>query len=195
MWFTSNSNLTPRNHLRRSPTIHVGLIEHNVRPHVRWPCGQHLLLAVNQIAGAKRRQLKSMPMRNRVRRASLHAVSTKNTTVIINIVDFGVAFGAAYAVFGGVVGGFDVDAVRRTIGGAEKTGYTFFQAVFVALQNVSAAEAGFDAGAAERAFAVGIIFYRRGLEHLHESDAHAFGDGGDVFQDRHVVLVYRKPDD
>src|SRR5260370_22747960 len=133
-----------------------------------------------------------MPMRNRVRRASLHAVSTKNTTVIMKIVDFGVAFGAAYAVFIRVVGGFDVDAVGGAIGGAEETGDAFFQAVFVALQNMRAAEAGFDAGAAERAFAVGIIFYRRGLEHLHEGDAHALGDGGDVFQDRHALLVYRK---
>ena len=188
MWFTSNSRtLTPRNHLRRSPAIHVGLIEHNVGPHVRWPCGQHLLLAINQIAGAKRRQLKPMPMRNRVRRTSLHAVPTKDTSIVINVVDFGVAFGAAYAVFGGVVGGFDVDAVGGAVGGAEETGDAFFEAVFVALQDVGAAEAGFNAGAAQRAFAVGIIFYRGGLEHLHEGDAHAFGDGGDILQDRHAL--------
>src|ERR1022692_4670580 len=133
-----------------------------------------------------------MPMRNRIRRASLHTVSAKNTPVIVYVVDLGVAFGAAYAVFGGVVGGFDVDAIGGTVGGAEEAGYAFFQSVFVALQDVSAAEAGFELRSLQRTFAVGIIFHRRGLEHLHEGDAHALGDGGDVFQDRHVFLVYRK---
>jgi hypothetical protein len=188
---TPNSlrTLTPRDHLRRSPTIHVGLIEHNVRSHVCWPGGQHLLLAVNQIAGAKRRQLKPVPMRNRVGRASLHAIPAKDTTVVIDVVDLGVTFGAAYAVFGGVVGGFDINTVGRTVGGAEEAGYALFQSVFVALQNVGAAEAGFDARAAQRTFAVGIILHRGGLEHLHEGDAHAFGDGGDVFQDRHASSI------
>jgi hypothetical protein len=183
--------LTPRNHLLGSPTIHVGLIEHNVRSHVCWPGGQHLLLAVNQIAGIEGCQLKPMPMRNRVGRTSLHAIPAKDTSIVIDVVDLGVAFGAAHAVFGGVVGGFDVDAVRRAVGGAEETGYALFQAVFVALEDVGAAEAGFEPCSLERTFAVGIIFYRRGLEHLHEGDAHAFGDGGDIFQDRHVFPVYQ----
>ena len=122
-----------------------------------------------------------MPMRNRVRRTSFHAVSTKDTSIVIDVVDFGVALGAAYAVFGGVVGGFDVDAIRRAVGGAEEAGYAFFQSVFVALQDVGSAEAGFEPRSFQRTFAVGIIFYRRGLEHLHEGDAHAFGDGSDVF--------------
>src|SRR5271155_4400812 len=160
---------------------------------MRWPGSQHLLFAVNQIARIKRSQLKPMPMRNCIGRASLHTIPTEDTTVVIDVVDFGVAFGAAYAVFSGIVGGFDVDAVGGTVGGAEEAGYALFQSVFVALQDVSAAEAGFELRSLERSFAVGIIFYRRGLEHLHEGDAHAFGDGGDVFQDRHALLVYRKP--
>src|ERR1700732_265170 len=111
-----------------------------------------------------------MPVRNRVRRTSLHAVSTKDTTVVIDVVDLGVAFGAAYAVFGGVVGGFDVDAVGGAVGGAEEAGYALFQAVFVALEDVGAAEAGFEPCSLQRTFAVGIVFDRRGLEHLHEGD-------------------------
>jgi len=103
-----------------------------------------LLLAVNQIAGVKRSQLKPMPMRNRVRRASLHTIPAKDTSIVINVVDFGVAFGAAYAVFGGVVGGFDVDAVGGTVGSAEEAGYALFQSVFVALEDVGAAEARFE---------------------------------------------------
>ena len=158
---------------------------------MRWPGRQHLLFPVNQIARIKRSQLKPMPMRNRISRASLHTIPTKNTPVVIDRIDFGVAFGAAYAVFGGVVGGFDVDAVGGTVGGAEEAGYALFESVFVALQDVGAAEAGFEFCSLQRSFAVGIIFYRCGLEHLHEGDAHAFGDGGDIFQDGHTCLVYR----
>src|SRR5271168_5005470 len=181
----NSETLTPRHHLRRSPAIHIRLIKYDVLTHVRWPGRQHLLFAVNQIAGIKSSQLKPMPMRNRVRRASLHTIPAKDTSIVVDVVDFGVALGAAYAEFGGVVGGFDVDAVGGTVGGAEEAGYALFQSVFVALQDVGAAEAGFELRSLERSFAVGIIFYRRGLEHLHEGDAHPFGDGGDIFQDRH----------
>src|SRR5580704_18284226 len=184
--------LTPRHHLRRSPTIHISLIKYDVLSHMRWPGCQHLLFPVNQIAGIKRSQLEPMSMRNRIGRAGLHAVPAKNTPVVIDVVDLGVAFGAAYALFGGVVGGFDVDAVRGTVGGAEEAGYALFESVFVALQDVGATEASFELRSLERTFAVGIIFYRCGLEHLHEGDAHAFGDGGDIFQDRHTFLVYRR---
>jgi len=188
----SSGTLTPCDHLGGSPAIHVGLIEHDIGSHMRRPGSQHLLLAVHQIAGVKGRQLKPMPMRNRVGRASFHAVPAKNTSIVINVVDLGVTFGAADAVFGGIVGGFDVDAIRRAVGRAEEAGYAFFEAVFVALQDVSATEAGFEARAAQRTFAIGIIFHGGGLEHLHEGDAHAFGDGGDVFQNRHTLPVYRK---
>src|SRR4029077_10436579 len=148
----SSRSLTPRHHLRRRSTIHVGLIEYDVRAHVCWPGGQHLLLPVNQIGSVERSQLKSMPVRNRVSRASLHAVPAKDTSIVIDVVDASIALSAADAVFSSVVGGFDVD----TVGGAgrctQKTGYALFQAVFVALQDMGAAEAGFDAGAAQRAF-------------------------------------------
>jgi hypothetical protein len=183
--------LTPRHHLRRSSPIHISLVEHDVRSHMCRPGSQHLLFAVNQIARVERRQFKPMPMRNRVRRASFHAVPAKNAPVVVDVVDLGVAFGAAYAVFGGVVGGLDVDAIRRAVGGAEEAGHAFLESVFVALQDVGPAEAGFYARAAQRTLAIGIIFDRGGLEHLHEGDAHAFGDGGDVFQDRHTPPVYR----
>jgi hypothetical protein len=181
----ATETLTPRNHLLRSAAIHVGLIEYDVVSHMCWPGGQHLLLAVNQIARIKRRELKSMPVRNRIGRASLHAISAKNAPVVIDVVGFGVAFRTAHAMFGGIVGGLDVDAIRGTVGRAQEAGYAFFQSIFVALEDMSAAKAGFDASAAQRTFPVGIIFNRRRLEHLHEGDAHALGDGGYVFQNRH----------
>jgi hypothetical protein len=39
---------------------------------------------------------------------------------------------------------------------------------------------------------VGIILHLRRLEHLHEGDAHAFGDGRDIFQDRHILISIPK---
>src|ERR1700688_455375 len=158
-----------------------------------WPGGQHLLLAVNQITGVKRSQLKSVAMRNGVRGTSLHAIPAENTSIVVDVVDLGIPLGATHAVFGGVVGGFDVDAIRRTVGGAEEAGDALFQSVFIALQHVRPAEAGFYARASKRTFSIGIIFYRRGLEHLHEGDAHALGDGSYVFQYRHAYPVYRMP--
>src|ERR1700726_5164465 len=98
-----------------------------------------------------------MPMRNRVGWTSLHTVPAKDTSIVIDVVDLGVAFGAAYAVFGGVVGGFDVDAVGGTVGGAEEKSYALFQAVFVALEDVGAAEAGFEPCSLQRTFAVGVV--------------------------------------
>ncbi len=178
-------NLTPRYHLLGSSTIHVGLIENNIRSHVCWPGGQHLLLAVDQIAGVKRRQLKAVPVRDRVGRTRLYAVPTKDTSVVIDVVNLGIAFSATYAEFGGVVGSLDVDAIRGTIGGTQKASHAFFQSVFVALQHMSAAKTAFDASSSKRTLAVGIIFYRRRLEHLHKGDAHPLGDCGDVFQNRH----------
>ncbi len=178
--------LTPRLHLRRSPAIHIRLIEHHVISHVRRPRSQHLLLAINQSARIKRRQLKAMPMRNRVGRASLHAIPAKNTPVVIDVVDLGVALGSAYAMFSGVVGGFDINAIRGTVGGTQEASYAFLQSIFVALQHVSAAKAGFDARAAQRTFSIGIVFDRGGLKHLHKGDAHAFSDRSDIFQDWHT---------
>src|SRR5579863_1739923 len=43
--------LAPRHHLYRRPTVHVGLVEYDVGTHMCWPGGQHLLLAVDQVAG------------------------------------------------------------------------------------------------------------------------------------------------
>ena len=68
-----------------------------------------------------------------------------------------------------------------------------FESVLVALQNVGASEAGFNARAAQRTLAVRIIFHGRGLEHLHEGDAHALGNGCNVLQNRHMLFSIPKP--
>jgi len=179
--------------LCRSPAVHVGLIEDNVGSHVCWPGGQHLLLAVDEVAGVETRQLESMTMRDSIGRARFNAVSAENASVVVDVVNLGVTLSAADAILRRVLGRFDVDAVRGAGGGAQEAGYALLQAVLVALQDVRAAKTRFDARSTQRAFAVGIVLHDRRLKHLHEGDAHALGDGGDVLQDWHSDLVYRKP--
>ena len=146
-----------------------------------------MLLAVDQIAGVECGQLKTVTVRNGIGGAGFDAIATKDAAVVIDVVNLGVPFCSADAVLGCVIGCLDIDAVRWAVGGAQKAGDAFLQAIFVALKHVSAAEAGFNPGAAERTFTVGIILDGGGLEHLHKGDAHAFGDGGDVLQNRHIT--------
>src|SRR5882724_7831222 len=104
---------------------------------MRRRCGQHLFFAVNQIAGTKCGNFKTMSMGDGIGRASFYAVSAENAPVVINVVDLGVALGAAYPVLLSVFGGFDVDAVRRTGRRTKETSYALLQAIFIALQNVN----------------------------------------------------------
>src|SRR5579859_4145242 len=181
-----------RHHFRWCSPVHVGLIENDVGAHVCWPGGQHLLLTVHEIGRIEGRQFKSVAVRDRVRRTRLYAVTAKNASVVVNVINLGVALGATDAVLRRVLSGFNINAVRRAGGRAEEAGYTLFQPVFIALQHVRAAEAGFDARATQGVLAVGIVLDGRRLKHLHEGGAHALGDGGDIFQNRHAYSVYRK---
>src|SRR5260370_3220656 len=108
--------------------------------HVRRRRRQHLFFPVNQIARTKTRQLESMAMGNRVGGASLHTVTAKYASIVVDVVDASVALSAGDSGFSGVFRGFYVDAISGTGGGAEKTRHTFFQAGFVALQDVHAAK-------------------------------------------------------
>src|SRR6266404_6862057 len=150
---------------------------------------QHLFFAVDQIARIETRQLESMAMRNRIGRTSFHTIPTKYTSIIVDVVDAGVAFGARDSFFGGVFRSFYVDAIRGTGGGAEETGYTLFQSVFVALQNVHAAKAFLKLCAFQRAGTVGIVLDDGWLKHLLQGDGHPLGDGADVFEHGHASLV------
>ena len=181
-WKTDLESLAPRHHLCRRPTIHVGLIEHDVRSHVCWLGGQHLLLAHHEIGRVKGRQFKPVTVRDGIRRTRLHTVSAENAAVVVDVVDLGIALGAANAILGGVLGGLDVNAVGRAVGRTQETGHTFFQAIFVALQHVRAAVTALNASSSQGPFAIRIIFYDRRLEHLREGDAHALGNRRDIFQ-------------
>jgi hypothetical protein len=158
-----------------------------------WPGGQHLLFAVNKIAGVKCRQLETVAMRDCVRRAGLHAVPAKDTSIVVDVINSGVTLRAADPILRGVVCCLNIDAIRWAVGCAKEARYALFESIFVALQNVRAPESGFDPRSAQRTFAIGIVLHSRGLEHLHESDAHAPGNGCNILEYRHTSRVYRKP--
>ena len=145
-----------------------------------------MLLAVDQVAGVECRQFESVTMGDCVGRARFHAVSAENAPVVIDVVDLGVALGAAHAILRGVFGGLDVNAIRRTRGRAQKASHALFQSILVALQHVRAPESGFNPRPAQRPLAVGIVFDSCRLEHLHKGDAHAFGDRSNILQNRHA---------
>ena len=134
-----------------------------------------------------------MAVRDRIRRASLDAVAAENAAVVIDVVDLGVALGGRDARFFGVLGGLNVNAVRRARRRAEKTGDTFFQTIFIALQLVLAAETLLELRATHGPFAVWIVLYLGRLEGLTERDAHAFGDSGGVVNNRHSSSIRRAP--
>jgi hypothetical protein len=170
----------------RRPTRNFCGVKHRIRSQMRRPRRQQLLFAVNQVGRVERRQFESMSVRNRIRRASFHAIPAKNAAVVIDVVNLGITLGAADPLLGRVLCCLDIDAIGRAVGCAKKTGHAFLQAILVALQNVHAAKALLKLRAPQRPRPIGIILHRRRLEHLHEGDAHALRDGGNVLNDGHT---------
>ena len=153
---------------------------------------EQVVLAHDERGGVEAGELEAVAVGDGVGGAGLDTVTAEDAAVVVDVVDLGVALGGGDADLFGVLGGLDVDAVRGAGGGAEEAGDTLFQAVFVALELVLAAEALLELGAAHGAFAVGIVFYLGRLEHLPEGDAHTLGDGGCVFDDRHGLSIRRR---
>jgi hypothetical protein len=172
-------------HCRRA-FRHLSLIEHRIGSHVCWPGGQHLLFTVDQVAGVEACDFETVSVSNRVGGTSLDAVPAENTPVVVDVVNLGVALGTTDAMLGRILSRLNINAVRGTGRRAQKTGYALFQSVLIALQDVHAAKALLKLGAPKRSRPIGIVLYLRGLEHLHESDAHPLGDGGNVLQHWHT---------
>src|SRR6516165_12114894 len=129
-------------------------------------------------------------MCDRIRRAGLNAISTKDAAVVIDVVHLGVALGTTDPIGFSILSGFNVNAVRWTRRRAQEACHTLLQAVLVALEHVHAAKALLKHGSAVRPGPVGIVLNLRWLEHLPEGDAHAFGDRSDVFHDSHKPKQY-----
>ena len=124
-------------------------------------------------------------MRDRVGRASLHAVAAEDTPVVVDVVDLGVALGRADARLLGVVRRLYIDAVGRTRRRAQKAGHTLLQPSLVALQLVLAAESLLKLRSAHRPLAVGIVLHLGRLKDLPQSDAHSLGNRSGIFHDGH----------
>src|SRR5437763_1591826 len=80
-----------------------------------------------------------MPVCNRIGRASLYTVTTKNAARIVDVVYRSVAFAGRNSIRIGVFSGFDINTIGRTGRGAKETADTLFQSIFVAVQHVNAA--------------------------------------------------------
>jgi hypothetical protein len=159
---------------------------------MRWPGGQHLFFAVDQVAGVKARDLEAVPVGDRIRGTSLDAVSAEDASIVVDVINLGVALRPAYSMLGRILRRLDVNAVRGTGCRAQKASDALFQSVLIALQDVDAAKTLLELGAPKRSRPVRVVLDLRGLKHLHEGNAHALGDGRNVFQHWHTRLVYRK---
>ena len=150
---------------------------------------EHVFFAHDEVGGVEGGQLEAVAVGDGVGGAGFNTVAAEDAAVVVDVVDLGVALGGGDANFLGVLRGLDIDAVGGAGGGAQEAGYAFFQAVFVALQNVRAAIALLEDRSAQGALAVGIVLHLRGLKHLPEGDAHALDDAGDVAHDRHEASI------
>src|ERR1035437_8369162 len=172
--------------LVRNQSSILVLAKDGVGAFVRGRPGQQLLFAVNQAAGILSRQFEAVTMGDCVRGTGFHAVAAKDTAVVIDVVNLGVALGAAHAFLGGVLGGFNVDAVRGTGGGAQETRHTLLQPVLIALQYVHSAKALLEHRAPGRTGTIRIVLHDGRVKHFPEGHAHALGDRGNISNDSHA---------
>jgi len=127
-----------------------------------------------------------MSVGDRIRRTGFHAVSAKNAAVVIDVVDLGITLGAADPLLSRVLCRLDIDAIGWAVGCAKKTRHALLQAILIALQNMHAAKPLLKLRTPQRPWPIGIVLHRRWLKHLHEGDAHALRDGGNVLNDGHT---------
>ena len=70
-----------------------------------------MFFAVNQVAGVKARDFEAVPVGDRIGRASLDAVSAEYTSIVVDVINLGVAFRSAHPLLGRVLRRLDVNAV------------------------------------------------------------------------------------
>src|ERR1700744_1302189 len=155
---------------------------------------QQVFLAHDHGGGVQARELEPMPVRDCIGGAGLDAVAAEDAAVVVDVVDLRVPLGGADALLRRVLGGFDVDAVRGTGCRAQKAGDAFFQAIFIALKLVLAAEALLKDRAAQRPFAVRIVLHLGRLKAFTERDAHSLRDGSRISQNRHMFSIRLQPE-
>ena len=144
----------------------------------RRPGLEELLFTIDQSINVVRGELDIMAVGDGVGRACFHAIAAKDASRIINIVNLRIALAGRHASCFGVFRSFNVNAICRTGGGAEKTADAFFKSILVALENVYSTITWLNA---RRHIRIG---YRRGLaEHRPQSHAEPFVEGKECFSD------------
>ncbi len=101
---------------------------------------QHVLFSVDQRRSVVAGEFETVAMRNGVCWTGLDTIAAEDTTVVIDVVNLRVPLAAAKAFPVGILGPFNVDTTGRTSSCAEKTSYTLFQAVLIALENMGTAK-------------------------------------------------------
>jgi hypothetical protein len=105
------------------------------------PGFEELLFAVDHGVDVVGSEFEAVSVSDGVGGAGFDAIAAEDAAGIVDVVDLGVTVGVGDAIFGGVLGGFNVNALRGAGGGAEEAGDALFEAVFVALKDVNAAVA------------------------------------------------------
>lgn len=145
------------------------------------PGFEELLFAVDHGVDVVGSEFEAVSVSDGVCGAGFDAIAAENAAGIVDVVDLGITVGVGDAIFSGVFGGFDVNALRGTSGGAEEAGDAFFESVFVALKDVDAAIARL------KMYGLGGIVLRSGLfPHGNESDFEALVEnfeGAEEFRD------------
>src|SRR6266849_3221464 len=78
-------------------------------------------------------------MRDRVRRARLHAVPAENAARIIDVIHAGIALARRNPLGVGVLRGFDIDTIRGAGRRAQEAAHALLQTTLVAMRHVNAA--------------------------------------------------------
>lgn len=115
-----------------------------------------------------------MAMRNGVGRAGFDAIAAKNAARIVDVVHAGIAFARGNPLDIGVFRGLDVNTARRASRRAQEAAHTFFQSVFIPVQNVDAAVTWLEMDGF-----FGIIFGNGFPQHIAEGHAKTFDERGD----------------
>src|SRR5882724_6762260 len=82
-----------------------------------------------------------MTVRDGIRRTRLHTISAEDAARVVDVINARVALARGNTIDICILGGFNVDAIRRTCSGAEKTAHALLQSIFVAVQDVDPAVA------------------------------------------------------
>jgi hypothetical protein len=128
-----------------------------------------LFFPVQERIDVVRGQLDAVTMGDGIRGTRLDAVTAKNATRVVYVVNLGVTLTCRDSIGVGILGSLDVNAIRGTRRSAQKTAYTLLKTVFIALQNVNAAIARLHTGRN-----VGKILCRGFAEHGPQRHAEAF---------------------